>query len=57
MWCLSAVALMLQANVLVLVKEQHIVLLCLDISLNVPLVVSSRVQLVDTKFTISGQFL
>jgi len=56
-WCLSAVALMLQANVLVLVKEQHIVLLCLDISLNVPLVVSSRVQLVDTKFTISGQFL
>jgi len=47
---------MLQANKLVLVKEQYIVLLRLSMSLNEPSVESSHVQLVDTKFTISGQF-
>ena len=47
---------MLQASKLVLVKAQHIVLLCLNMSSNMPLVASSHVQLVDTKFTISGQF-
>jgi len=43
-----------QARKLVLVKEQYIVLLQLNMSLNEPLIESSHVQLVDTKFTISG---
>ena len=42
---------------LVLVKEQHIVLFRLSMSLNIPVVASSHVQLIDTKFTISGQLL
>jgi len=49
--------LLLQASVLVLVKEQHIVLFRLSMSLNIPVVASSHVQLIDTKFTISGQLL
>ena len=48
---------MLQARKLVLVKEQHIMLLSLVFTLSVPSVASSHVQLTDTKFTISGQFL
>jgi len=46
---------MLQASKLVFVKEQYIVLLHLNMSSNDPSVESSHVQLVDTKYTISGQ--
>jgi len=42
---------------LVLIKEQHIVLLRLNMSLDIPVVASSYVQLLDTKFMISGQFI
>jgi len=47
----------LQASRLVFVKEQYIIVLHLNMSLNEPSVESSHVQLVDTKFTISGEFL
>jgi len=49
--------LLLQASKLVLVKQQYIVLIDLIMSLREPSVEASHVQLVDTKFTISGQFI
>jgi len=46
-----------QISKLVLVKGQYIVLLHLNTHSTPPSVESRHVQLIDTKFTISGQFL
>lgn len=54
---LTDIDLLLQANKLVIVKEQYIILVHLNMSVKVPAVKSSCVQLIDTKFTISGLLL